>query len=86
MKQTLGEYLKTKRETAGLTQTDLQKALGYSSSQLLSNIERGLAYPPPNSIRTLAEKLNVTVDELGNKVVEAIVGTHATRIKTKYGV
>lgn len=42
----IGQMIKEKRETAGLTQLELSKKLGYESPQFLSLIERGLSKPP----------------------------------------
>jgi transcriptional regulator with XRE-family HTH domain len=83
---TFGQYLKEKREAAEVTQKDLQKALGYKSSQFISNFERNVSFPPANAIPVIAKALNLTTQELGNKVVEGIIESYSTEIKTKYGV
>ncbi len=84
--ETLGEYLKTKMTTAGLTQDKLAEKLSYKSGQFISNWTRGVSYPPATAIPTLAKVLGVTTQELGNKVVEGIINSYSTEIKTKYGV
>jgi len=42
----VGAHLKDCRERANLTQAKVSKALGYSSTQFLSNIERGVSVAP----------------------------------------
>lgn len=42
----LGDYLRGKREAAGLTQAEVAKFFKHSSSQFISNIERGLCAVP----------------------------------------
>ncbi len=84
--QTLGEYLKTKIQAAGLTQGSIAKSLGYASPQFPSNWVRGVSYPPPAAIKPLATLLGITPTELGEKVIESIVTNHTLDVKTKYGV
>lgn len=42
----LGDFLRAKRELAGLTQAEVAKYFKHSSSQFISNIERGLCAVP----------------------------------------
>ncbi len=51
----LGKFLKKLRVEANLSQSEVASALGYSSPQFISNFERGLASPPLNKIKILAE-------------------------------
>ncbi len=60
----LAEFLKDKRELAGLQQKQVATALGYSTAQFLSNWERGISSPPAKAIKILAEKYSVTEKEL----------------------
>ncbi|MES3039065.1 MAG: helix-turn-helix transcriptional regulator [Bdellovibrionota bacterium] len=50
---TLAEFLKNKREDAGLSQSEVARKLGYSSPQFVSNWERGLSSPPISSAKEL---------------------------------
>jgi transcriptional regulator with XRE-family HTH domain len=43
----LGKELKRAREEAGVSQMAMAKAMGYASSQLISNWERGRCSIPP---------------------------------------
>lgn len=45
-RKAIGLFLKAAREHVGLTQAEVAADFGYSSSQFISNIERGLATPP----------------------------------------
>jgi transcriptional regulator with XRE-family HTH domain len=42
----VGKHLKSSREKANLTQAEASKAFGYTSSQFISNIERGVSVAP----------------------------------------
>jgi transcriptional regulator with XRE-family HTH domain len=42
----IGNFLKGHRKNSGLSQKEVSDILGYSSSQFISNIERGVAGPP----------------------------------------
>ncbi len=49
----IGELIKEKRESAGLTQSQLAQKLGYDSPQFVSLVERGLSKPPYEMIGKL---------------------------------
>lgn len=55
----VGEFLKTSREDAGLTQLALARELGYTSAQFISNWERGIAMPPMNMMPELSRLLHI---------------------------
>lgn len=65
----LGSFLKTKRELAEISQVDLAKKLGYSSSQFVSNWERGLATPPLKSLAKICDLLDVDTKEIMDLVL-----------------
>ena len=52
---TIGKYLKKKRKEIGLSQGEVAKWMGYSTSQFISNIERDMALPSLNSIKLYCE-------------------------------
>lgn len=52
--QTFPKYLKTIREKAGVTQGQLAIALGYSTPQFISNVERGVSGIPVKKIKAVA--------------------------------
>lgn len=55
-----GLYFRKMREAQGLSQAEVAERLGYKTSQLISNWERGLCSPPLNQLYTLVKlyKLN----------------------------
>lgn len=61
-RQRFGQFLATARRKAGLTQSDVARALGYdfeNAQQLASNWERGMALPPRAKAPQLAEVLGI---------------------------
>lgn len=53
--QQLGDMLKQARIDKKLTQYQVAKALGYTSSQFISNIERGTCAPPMKKLGKLVK-------------------------------
>jgi transcriptional regulator with XRE-family HTH domain len=64
------EYLKSKRELAGVTQKDLSKNLGYTSPQFISNWERGISYPPVDCLKKISNFLKADIVEFKGVYVE----------------
>ena len=60
----LARFLRSSREAAGLTQTEVAEKLGYGSSQFISNWERARSTPPMNTLRTLAKMYKINMDDL----------------------
>src|SRR5271168_181924 len=63
----VGNYIRNKRETLGLS----QRALGLLftptvTTQFISNVERGVTPLPPAHVPTLAKALNVSEHEMMN--------------------
>lgn len=50
----MARAIKTARSTAGLTQSQLAKKLGYTTSQFVSNWERGASVPPLKTLPKIA--------------------------------
>ncbi|MDV7090179.1 helix-turn-helix domain-containing protein [Rhodococcus sp. IEGM 248] len=61
--QTLGESIRLRRKSLGLTLKDVERSTGLSHS-FLSKIERGLARPSMRSLTVLANALNTTAHSL----------------------
>ena len=51
----IGRYLREKREKAALSQMDVSQKLGYTTSQFVSNFERGLCTPSWSALRILVK-------------------------------
>ena len=62
MKQ-MGNFLRQKRESKGLTQAQVATQLGYGSPQFISNIERGVSRVPVKSLRSFISLYDLQVDE-----------------------
>lgn len=80
----LSDFLKSKRNTAGISQGAVAKKLGYSSPQFVSNWERGLAEPPLKTLRKLAEIYNVSADEMFNVVLTSTIQKTTEELKRKF--
>jgi len=59
----MGHRIKKRRESLKMPSSDLAKAIGVTSS-LISQIERGKAYPSILTLKKIADALNTTVGEL----------------------
>jgi transcriptional regulator with XRE-family HTH domain len=62
--KSIGTFLKDVRVRRNMTQADLAKKLGYTTSQFVSNWERGLCSPPLNSIPEIATILGISQKEI----------------------
>ena len=65
-----GHYFRNKRLKAGLDQEDVARALDYTSTQMVSNWERGLCSPPGKVLRNLMKLYNIKKEELMKFLVE----------------
>jgi transcriptional regulator with XRE-family HTH domain len=68
----LAGFLKEKRISAGLTQSEVAQKMGYSSPQFVSNWERGLANPPVFVLRDLTKMYKVSADSMFDILVEDV--------------
>jgi transcriptional regulator with XRE-family HTH domain len=68
--RSLGSYFKRKREENGLTQLEVSRALGYTSSQYISNFERGLCTPPMKKLKQLVKLFRLDENEVLRMLVE----------------
>jgi transcriptional regulator with XRE-family HTH domain len=60
----LSNFLKQKRLQSELSQQAVATFVGFTSSQMVSNWERGLCSPPMNTLVLLAELFNIPDNEL----------------------
>ncbi len=82
----LGRFLRKKRIVAGLTQGELAKSLGFSSSQFVSNIERGVAAIPAPRVQDYSRTIGVDNKELSKLVLDASNDKVVKKTKNKLNV
>src|ERR1700712_5136315 len=63
-RKVFGTWLRETRRQAHITQSDLAKQLNYDSSQLISNIERGVSLLPSKRIPDFARALGCSLLEM----------------------
>ena len=59
-----GRFLKAKREEAGLSQGDIAKAMGLTTPQYISNVERGIAKPSLRLLRSYRSLAKISKTQL----------------------
>src|ERR1700691_4295238 len=65
-----GSFLKTAREKRNVTQSELAKRLGYTTSQFISNCERGLCDPPLDAIPEISQFLGLSKRDVMTVILE----------------
>jgi DNA-binding XRE family transcriptional regulator len=84
MENSLAVFLKEKRIVAGLSQKDVALKLGYSTSQFISNWERGISQPPLATLRKIAELYKVSADEMFNVLLKSTITQVEIDLKKKF--
>jgi transcriptional regulator with XRE-family HTH domain len=79
-----GEFLKSKRESAGLSQGDVAKKLKYGSPQFISNWERGVAKPPVKTLGKIISLYKIDREELIEGYLKNTKHTLETALATKF--
>jgi transcriptional regulator with XRE-family HTH domain len=80
----LAHFLKNKRIVSGFSQKDVATQLGYSTSQFISNWERGISQPPLSTLRKLALVYKIDADQMFNAVLEATIAQVEMDLKRKF--
>jgi transcriptional regulator with XRE-family HTH domain len=80
----LAQFLKEKRTQSGLSQKDVATKLGYSTSQFISNWERGVSQPPINTLRTLATMYKISAEQMFNVLLEETMLQVQADLKKKF--
>lgn len=70
----LGMQLKQWRSSAGLSQLQVSRGLGYATPQFISNWERGVSNPPVGQIRALSRLYKVDANVIFEQVLEDTLG------------
>ena len=82
--EVLAQFLKEKRVQSGLSQKDVATKLGYSTSQFISNWERGISHPPLNTLRSLSNLYKINPDEMFDVLLKATVAQVEVELKKKF--
>ncbi len=80
----LAQFLKEKRTLSGLSQKDVATRLGYSTSQFISNWERGVSQPPINTLRTLANMYKISAEQMFSVLLEETMIQVQADLKRKF--
>lgn len=80
----LAQFLKDKRTLSGLSQKDVATKLGYSTSQFISNWERGISQPPINTLRTLAQMYGVEAEQMFQVLLDTTMIQVQKDLKKKF--
>ncbi|WP_413557103.1 helix-turn-helix domain-containing protein [Bdellovibrio sp. HCB209] len=81
---TLGDFLKSAREAAGLSQGDVSTKLGYSTPQFISNWERNVSNPPIDTLKKIGNMYKVDPEELFEVVLKAAIHETTEDLKRKF--
>ena len=76
-----GKILQTLRIKKGITQKDVALKLGWKTSQLVSNFERDVCYPPIDCVNELADILECSRDELKMQYIQEKTNDLTTELK-----
>lgn len=80
----LTNKLKAARESAGLTQMEVADKLGYSTSQFISNWERGLSAPPLKVIKSLAGLYGIPMEEIFDCILEITIAETESNLRKQF--
>ena len=69
-KKDLGNFLKQQRIKNGLSQKKVSQYLGYKNGQYISNIERGLSFPPFAKLSQIAKLYKIPKGPLVKRVTQ----------------
>ena len=79
----LSKLLKSSRQKANLSQIEVANHLGYSTSQFISNWERGLSSPPLEVVKKLAKFYGISSDDLFDIIHKATMEQVDQNLKRK---
>ena len=69
----LGKYLRQKREELKITQGEIAKKLGYSSSQFISNWERDVCGPPVHDMKKIKKLIKMLQVEPSDYIERVLI-------------
>lgn len=80
----LAKFLKEKRVNSGLSQKDVAEKLGYSTSQFISNWERGISHPPLATLRKLSDMYHINPEDMFQALLKTTVAQVEVDLKKKF--
>lgn len=80
----LAEFLKNRRVQKGLTQSAVAEKLGYTTSQFISNWERGISSPPMKTLKKLSKMYGVSPEEVYEIVLEVSVQEVTSKLQRNF--
>lgn len=80
----LAHFLKEKRVNVKMTQAEVAEALGYASPQFVSNWERGLSYPPIETLKELTKIYRADVHEVFDILLKASMEDLERDLRVKF--
>lgn len=80
----LAEFLKNRRIQKGLTQSAVAEKLGYTTSQFISNWERGISSPPMKTLKKLSKMYGVSPEEVYEIVLEVSVQEVTSKLQRNF--
>lgn len=84
MKTSLGQYLKQKRNSVGLSQREVSDKFGYSTPQFISNWERDVSHPPIVSLKKLGLIYKISSEDLFEVLLKTTIEEVTTDLRRKF--
>lgn len=78
----LGSYLRSRRESLNLNQKTMAQKLGYTSPQIISNIERGVQGVPVKKVKAFVKIYKADPKE----VFDAYIKVQSTALTKELGI
>jgi transcriptional regulator with XRE-family HTH domain len=82
--QSIALFLKEKRQSAGFTQKEVADQFGYSTSQFVSNWERGVSIPPLSIMKELAALYGVSQKEVFDILLSHSVAQVSEKLERRF--
>ena len=82
----LADYLTRARLSAGLRQVDVANSFGYTTSQFISDWERGVRSPPATSLKMIAKLYRIDIEILASQFIHARVERMAETLREALGL
>ncbi len=78
------DFLKNARIEVNLTQSQVAESLGYSTSQFISNWERGVSSPPLKNLKALSTLYKCRPDDLFERILKISMYSAEQSMRSEY--